>query len=51
MNDEKTHLLVMTTRQRRRFIDTKSMTMITPTATVYTSSVERLLGAYMCMKT
>ena len=45
VNDEKTHFLLMTTRQRRRFIDTRAMTMITPTAVVTTSHVEKLLGA------
>ena len=47
VNDEKTHLLVMTTRQRRRFMDTRSMSMITPTATITASPVEKLLGAYI----
>ena len=47
VNDEKTHLLVMITRQRRRFMDTRSMNMITPTATITTSSTEKLLGAYI----
>ena len=45
VNDEKTHFLLMTTRQRRRFIDTRAMTMISPTAVVTTSHVEKLLGA------
>ena len=45
VNDDKTHLLVMTNRQKRRHVDTGSMTITTPTAVVKTSSVERLLGA------
>ena len=47
VNDDKTHLLVMTTRQKRRHVDTNIMTIITPTATVTPSSVERLLGAHI----
>ena len=39
--------MVMTTRQRRRFMDTRSMSMITPTATITASPVEKLLGAYI----
>ena len=34
VNDEKTHLLVMTTRQKRKHVDTTSMTITTPTATI-----------------
>ena len=45
VNDEKTHLLVMTTRQKRRFIDTDSVQIQTPSAIIKPSSVERLLGA------
>ena len=45
VNDEKTHLLVMTTRQKRRFIDTDSVQIQTPSAIIKPYSVERLLGA------
>ena len=45
VNDDKTHLLVMTTRQKRRFVDTNSVQIETPTATISPSSVEQLLGA------
>ena len=45
VNDEKTHLLVMSTRQKRRFRDTSTITINTPTAVITPSSVERLLGA------
>ena len=45
VNDEKTHLLVMTTRQKRRFVDTSIVQIETPSATISPSSVERLLGA------
>ena len=45
VNDDKTHLLVLTTRQKRRFVDTKSVHIDTPTATITPSTVERLLGA------
>ena len=44
VNDEKTHLLVLTTSQKRRHIDTNRITINTPTATIAPSSVERLLG-------
>ena len=47
VNDDKTHLLVMTTRQKRRHVATGSMTITTPTAIVKPSSVERLLGAHI----
>ena len=47
VNDEKTHLLVMTSRQKRKYVNTSSMSITTPTATVTPSSVERLLGAYI----
>ena len=47
VNDEKTHLLVMTTRQKRKHVETSSMTISTPSATVSPSAVERLLGAYI----
>ena len=45
VNDDKTHLLVLTTRQKRRFVDTNSVHIGTPTATITPSSVEQLLGA------
>ena len=45
VNDDKTHLLVMTTRQKRRHIDTSTVNIITPSAIIAPSSVERLLGA------
>ena len=35
----------MTTRQKRRLIDTSTVNIVTPTATITPSSVERLLGA------
>ena len=44
VNDDKTHLLVMTTRQKRRFVDTSSVTITTPTAIISPSKVEKLLG-------
>ena len=47
VNDDKTHLMVMTTRQRRRFVNTDDMRMETPTATVSPSASERLLGAFI----
>ena len=34
VNDDKTHLLVMSTRQRRRFRDTSTITINTPTALI-----------------
>ena len=45
VNDEKTHLLVMTTRQKRRHVDTTTTSINTPSATITPSSTERLLGA------
>ena len=45
VNDDKTHLLVMSTRQKRQHRDTSTITIITPTATITPSTVERLLGA------
>ena len=45
VNDDKTHLLVMSTRQKRRFRDTSMVTINTPTAVITPSTVERLLGA------
>ena len=44
-NDEKTHLIVMSTRQKRAHRDTSTLTINTPTATINPSEVERLLGA------
>ena len=44
VNDDKTHLLVMTTRQKRRFVNTNSVKIQTPTAIISPSKVERLLG-------
>ena len=45
VNDDKTHLLVMSTRQKRQHRDTSSITITTPTAIITPSKVERLLGA------
>jgi hypothetical protein len=45
VNDDKTHLLIMSTRQKRRHRDTTNITINTPTAVVTPSTVERLLGA------
>ena len=45
VNDEKTHLLVLTTRQKRRLVDTSSVQIETPTAIITPSRVEQLLGA------
>ena len=45
VNDDKTHLLVMSTRQKRQHRDTSTITITTPTATITPSVVERLLGA------
>ena len=45
VNDEKTHLLVLTSRQKRRFVDTNSVVIETPTAAISPSTVEQLLGA------
>ena len=45
VNDDKTHLLVMTTRQKRRVVPTNNIRIETPSATIHPSSVERLLGA------
>ena len=47
VNDEKTHLLVMTTRQKRRNVQTSDITITTPTATISPSTEERLLGAHI----
>ena len=45
VNDDKTHLLVMTTRQKRRHIDTTTTSINTPSETISPSCTERLLGA------
>ena len=45
VNDDKTHILLMATRQKRKHLDTSSMSINTPTAIVKPSSTERLLGA------
>ena len=45
INDDKTHLLVMTTRQKRQHRDTALITIQSPTATITPSTVEKLLGA------
>ena len=47
VNDDKTHLLVMTTRQRRRYVDTRSVSIVTPTTTISPSNVEKLLGIHI----
>ena len=45
VNDDKTHMLVMTTRQKRRFVATESTRIHTPTSTISPTTTERLLGA------
>ena len=45
VNDDKTHLIVMSTRQKRRHRPTNTMTINTPTAIIAPSTAERLLGA------
>ena len=45
VNDDKTHLLVMSTRQKRQHRSTSTISIITPTETITPSAVERLLGA------
>ena len=45
VNDDKTHLLVRSTRQMRRFRDTSAVIINKPTAVISPSPVERLLGA------
>ena len=47
VNDDKTHLLVMTTRQKRRHVPTSNITITTPTATITPSTEERLLGVHI----
>ena len=34
VNDEKTHLIVMSTRQKRQHRDTSAINIVTPTATI-----------------
>ena len=45
VNDDKTHMLVMTTWQKRRHVDTDSTRILTPSIIIKPSSTERLLGA------
>ena len=45
VNDDKTHLMVMTTRQKRRHVDTSTNVINTPSEIITPSSTERLLGA------
>ena len=45
VNDDKTHLQVLTTRQKRRYVDTNLVRIETPTASIKPSKVEQLLGA------
>jgi hypothetical protein len=45
VNDEKTHLLVMSTRQKRAHRDTSTLSINTPTAIITPSEVQKLLGA------
>ena len=45
VNDDKTHMLVMTSRQKRRHVDTDSTRILTPSSTILPSRTERLLGA------
>ena len=45
VNDDKTHLLVMSTWQKRRFKNTSSVRINTPSASITPSITERLLGA------
>jgi hypothetical protein len=47
VNDDKTYLLVMSTRQKRWHRDTTNITINTPSAVISSSSVERLLGAQL----
>ena len=47
VNDDKTHLIVMSTRQKRRHMDTSQVTITTPTAIISPSKVENLLGAHI----
>ena len=45
VNDDKIHLLVLTTRQKRKYVDTDSVRIETPTASIKPSKTEQLLGA------
>ena len=45
VNDDKTHLIVMTTKQKRVHRDVSSITINTPSAVITPSQGERLLGA------
>ena len=45
VNDDKTHLLIMSTRQKRRHVETATTRIHTPSASIIPSSTERLLGA------
>ena len=45
VNDDKTHLIVMSTRQKRAYRSTDTITINTPSAVIAPSEVERLLGA------
>ena len=45
VNDDKTHLIVMSTWQKRAHRSTGTITINTPTAVIAPSEVERLLGA------
>ena len=47
VNEDKTQLLVFITRQKRRYVDINSMTIITTISIVTTSYVEGLLGAHI----
>ena len=45
VNEDKTHLMIMTSRQKRRLMDTSTTSLHTPTEVIKPSSTERLLGA------
>ena len=45
VNADKTHLLVTTTKQKRRHVDTNSVSICSPSGTVFPTSTERLLRA------
>ena len=47
VSDDKTHLIDMTTRQKRQHVDTSTMSIIKPSSTVQPSSGEKLLGAFV----
>ena len=44
INTEKTHMMVLCTEQKRRYIDTQSVTLNTGSETIKATEVERLLG-------